>query len=499
MKIKVIIIITLLIFLGGCKKKKEDSKIILSGIFPDLKNETIILIPIDEYFPSLVSEGTFQTINTDSLGRYKFSITTTNANFYQIIKNNYHQLKADIYLELGDSIFIEQSSWTDIPKFAISGKGSEKLKYLETDYSIFPKDKPFYEKIRSNYFATEIDFKKFIDSIHFERVNALTSSTMIPDLVKKHHLNTLNAERTQFLLEHLETRNYYTKQEFEYFFPDENYYNFIDSIDFDDDFSKTTAAKLLTSSYLTYQARYAFKTKTKKEWWEENLIWQLGFISNQPKFFWTDILALSIISEFSTGLSNDNFINELQLFEKNMSNIFSSEPYRKLFETNIEYYLRLAPSKPAPNFELPDSNGVLHRLSDFKGKIVYIDFWGTWCYPCIQEIPDALILQEKYKDELVVFLYVALEYDSTGINRWKEFIRGKNQQFGKFLNNNPFPGIHLVAEKQFRNESIKSYKLNSAPTHVLIDQNGNIVKARAKRSKGIQEEIDELLKAMKEQ
>ncbi len=500
MKNKLISTIAILIMLGACQEKNEELQTILSGILPDLKNETIILVPVEEYFPGLENKDTYQTVKTDSLGRYKFIFTTSISNFYQITNNNFLQLKADIYLEPGDSLFIEQSSWSEPTFFIkISGKGSEKLKHLENDNSIFVKDKSFYDKTMSDYFSTEVDFKRFIDSIHFIRVNALASIKDIPDVVRKHLLNTLNAERAELLLEHLERRNYYIKEEFDYFYPDENYFHFLDSIDFYNDFPNTSAAKSFTSDYLNYQARQAFKTKTEEEWWEENLRWKFGFISDQPISLWTDILALTTIKDYSFGLMYDDFFTELRLFENNINNLFSSETNRRLFEVNIMPFKNLALGSPAPDFELPDSSGVVHRLSDFKGKIVYIDFWGTWCYPCIQEIPDALILQEKYKNEPVIFLYVALEYDSEDINNWKEFIAGKNKRFGKLLNNKPFPGVHLVAEKQFRNESISAYKLNFAPTHVLIDQNGNIVKARAKSSTDIHEEMDELLKAIKVQ
>jgi thiol-disulfide isomerase/thioredoxin len=499
MKIKFIFTIAVLIFLGAWKENKEEPKTILSGILPDTKNETIILIPVDEYFPGLMMKGEYPTVKTDSLGSYKFTLTKATSNFYQILHNNYHQLKADIYLEPGDSLFIEQSSWNDTPKFVISGKGSGKLKHLENDYSIFPKDKSFYEKIRSNYFKTELDFKRFIDNFYFERTDALASSKVIPGLLKSYHLNTLNAERANFLLEHLENRNYYMKEQFNYFYPEEEYFNFIDNLNFNNEFSQTTAAKVLTSNYLNYKARYALKLKTEDEWWDENLNWKFEYISNQSKSLWKDILALSTIGDYSFGLMSDQFFPDLQMFDNNINKRFFEEKNQKLFENNLTSYKNLAPGKPAPDFELPDSSGVLHRLSGFKGKIVYIDFWGTWCYPCIQEIPDALTLQKKYKDEPVIFMYVALEYDSTNISGWREFISGKNVRFAKFLNNNPFPGVHLVAEKQFRNEKINAYHLSFAPTHVLIDQKGNIVKARAKRSKDIHEDIDALLKVIKEQ
>jgi hypothetical protein len=57
--------------------------------------------------------------------------------------------------------------------------------------------------------------------------------------------------------------------------------------------------------------------------------------------------------------------------------------------------------------------------------------------------------------------------------------------------------VHVVAEKQFRNERISAYKLNFAPTYVLVDQQGKIVKARADRPKEIQDDIDALLKTIK--
>lgn len=482
--------IFLLLVLGSCMEK--DPITIVSGILPDLKNSTVTLIPVDDYFPGLKSTEAFPTVMTDSLGRFKFSFIPTNPAFYQIISNNYHQIKADIFIEPKDSIYIQQSSWSDDPKFEIVGKGSEKLRHLEKDFSIFPKDKLFYDKISGDHFTTELEFKRFIDSIHFERVNALNSFSSTPKVVKKYHLNTLNAERAGFLLEHLERRNYYTHGEFGYFFPDKAYYAFLDSIDFNNDFSKTTSAKLLADKYLTDKAQLAFKNRNEEEWWKENLNWKLNFIAHQPKSSWTDLLALSTINEYSLGLMSDDFFEHLKLFEKSMRNHFSSDINRSGFELNVETFKKLEPGSQAPDFELPDSTGVLHKLSDFKGKIVYIDFWGTWCYPCIEEIPDALSLQEKYKDKPVNFIYVALE-SSSDIIRWKEFIAGKNQRFGKFLDNKPFPGVHLVAEDQFRNEAIRDYKINFAPTHVLIDQNGKIVKARAKRSKDIHEDIDKLL------
>jgi thiol-disulfide isomerase/thioredoxin len=56
----------------------------------------------------------------------------------------------------------------------------------------------------------------------------------------------------------------------------------------------------------------------------------------------------------------------------------------------------------APDFELTDFDGNRHRLSDYRGKVVYINFWATWCVPCRAELPVIYALQQEYGDRLQV-------------------------------------------------------------------------------------------------
>ena len=94
---------------------------------------------------------------------------------------------------------------------------------------------------------------------------------------------------------------------------------------------------------------------------------------------------------------------------------------------------------------------------------------------------------------------MALEYDEEDIQRWRKFIAGKDERFGEFLDHKPFPGVHVVADKQFNNVKLEPYKLTYAPTHALIDHKGNIVSARATRSNAIAPVIDSLLLVMQSQ
>lgn len=71
--------------------------------------------------------------------------------------------------------------------------------------------------------------------------------------------------------------------------------------------------------------------------------------------------------------------------------------------------------KIAPDFSLKTLKGEIVNLSDFKGKVVIIDFWATSCPPCRAEIPHFIILYEKYRDESFQMLGVTLDKDKTSV------------------------------------------------------------------------------------
>jgi thiol-disulfide isomerase/thioredoxin len=67
-------------------------------------------------------------------------------------------------------------------------------------------------------------------------------------------------------------------------------------------------------------------------------------------------------------------------------------------------------AQAADGFVMKDLNGKTHRLADYKGKWVIVNYWATWCPPCQEEIPDLIALYDKRKD--VVVFGVAMEYQS---------------------------------------------------------------------------------------
>jgi peroxiredoxin len=72
-------------------------------------------------------------------------------------------------------------------------------------------------------------------------------------------------------------------------------------------------------------------------------------------------------------------------------------------------------SKKAPDFELPDYTGKKVRLADYKGKVIFVNFWATWCGPCKYEIPVFVDLQQKYGPQGLAFLGISVDDEAAAL------------------------------------------------------------------------------------
>ena len=117
------------------------------------------------------------------------------------------------------------------------------------------------------------------------------------------------------------------------------------------------------------------------------------------------------------------------------------------------------------DFSYPNQSDKMISLSSFKGSIVYVDVWATWCGPCIAEIPSLEKLQKDYEDKDIVFLSVSVDTDK---NAWD-----------KMLVDDHLGGVQLWADGW--SEITKSYAIFGIPRFILVDKTGTLISVDAPR------------------
>lgn len=151
---------------------------------------------------------------------------------------------------------------------------------------------------------------------------------------------------------------------------------------------------------------------------------------------------------------------------------------------NEEYgkWSHLQKGKPAPSFTFPDQEENKYSLQDFKGKVVYIDVWATWCGPCLAEQPYLEEIEQEYAgNEDIVFMGVSIDDEKAA---WLNAVTQKEMS-----------GVQLFSEGGFNSEINQKYNILGIPRFILIDKAGNLVDATAARpsSEGIRGQLAELV------
>jgi peroxiredoxin len=117
------------------------------------------------------------------------------------------------------------------------------------------------------------------------------------------------------------------------------------------------------------------------------------------------------------------------------------------------------PPRPAPDFSLPDTDGKLHKLSDYRGKVVLLNFWATWCPPCRHEMPSMQMLFQELKDKPFQVLACDQQEDGDTVFSFTGLL-------------NPEPTFPILMDS--KSSVSKEYGVPGLPTSFLIDKKGNI-------------------------
>src|SRR2546425_6415799 len=120
-------------------------------------------------------------------------------------------------------------------------------------------------------------------------------------------------------------------------------------------------------------------------------------------------------------------------------------------------YEPLVVGMTAPNFSLPDLRGKTQRLTDYRGKVVFLNFWATWCKPCREEMPSMEILYKNFERDGLVVLAISIDRVTTKKDI-PPFVKSLNLTFPILIDS--------------WGQTDKRYKLMGVPETYIIDQQG---------------------------
>lgn len=394
-----------------------------------------------------------ETIPLDVEGNFSKAITVNHPGLYSFFVNGY---RWEIYLnkEAHLSITFDQNNIYETILF--KGNVANECSYLFEKFKIITNENLNPTKI---YTLKEEEFVATIDQLIASNLELLRNNLSLDNNFKKIEEKNIIFGNQNYYSSYKYSYSYYTKSNVPKAKICESKVIKRDTINFDfEDFQFSSVFRGF--EYGKFDGSFRPKFKKNQSSAQQILTEEMQKINNPV----VEDYILKTLSR-STKFHNDDENHIL----KAIIAISKDDNLKKELQLKIENIGKFVNGSPAPNFELLDQNGNKVSLKDFRGKNIYIDFWATWCKPCVAEIPDLKKLEEKFKDKNIVFLSISLD-SQKDLEKWKSFIIKKELH-----------GIHLIVENAWNSKTVKDFLIDSIPRFIIIDTEGILVETDAPR------------------
>ncbi|WP_316792189.1 TlpA disulfide reductase family protein [Pedobacter frigoris] len=181
---------------------------------------------------------------------------------------------------------------------------------------------------------------------------------------------------------------------------------------------------------------------------------------------------------------------EIEPFFSKVQPAIKASTEGQAYAKRIEQSKATALGAAAPDFTLKDKNGKEISLSSMKGKLILLDFWGSWCGPCRATHPHLKKLYAEYKSKGFEIFGVSNELSNNQDENYKKWVTAMDEDKMEWVN--------VLNDKSKGDKAdgvLSKYSVSAFPTKVLIDKDGRIIKRLVGSGLKSQEELDKLLEA----
>ena len=165
-------------------------------------------------------------------------------------------------------------------------------------------------------------------------------------------------------------------------------------------------------------------------------------------------IAGELIKDLQNGFSDEG--------EQYLAEFLQDNPYpeyTEVVEEVVRKASKLKPGQPAPDFTLDDLEGRSVSLSDFKGQAVFLDFWASWCGPCIWAVPFLEKIKQQTRDQKVVFLNISLD----PADEWHPAV-----------DEHGLTGVHVHTPGGWQAAVAQLYQVRGIPSYFLVGPDGRM-------------------------
>ena len=379
----------------------------------------------------------------------------------------YEQESVSIFVQPGDELEVKFSAGNMLKTLKFKGKGANENNFLLAYNNKFV-DNEDYQVLPENI---DLNEKSFIEFLDYRRADALN---FLEQYVVK---NPVSAEFRNYMLAEIEYswandrltfNELRTKVKGSPIKLSAGYYSFLDKVVLNKPENVRSHAYLgFLKNYIQFQATATHHVPTDMDYYEAVYNLTKAKLTGEPR----DLLLANVLHESI----RKGYIQYTSRMFADFESLNTSKDLNEFLAVSFNSNKGFALGSPAPVFRLKEASGKEVALSDFKGKMVYLNFWNSKCGLCQMDLPYAIELEKELANENVVFINIGMDENE---GYWRESVARRKLQ-----------GVQLFAGNQ--PDLLKEYKVVELPSYYLIDTDGTFISTKAKRpsNTGAKEQI----------